>query len=438
MMSRAKWISSIALGLLACHGWNADAQQASAPGEPRTARALGARDFEFGDPRYGQDAADTDGAEPAAVDTSTKADSDTTTADADDKAANGEPELIKERYSNGEVKIEREVTQDAGSNYLNHGSWKMWNEKGGEVAEGQYNYGQRVGTWVRWYRSANEAHLLTRSPYTEFTPPYISQATFENDQLNGDWTIYDGKKRKISQWQFVDGKRHGTSTWWHVNGRKMREIYFRNGDIDGQLIEWNPEGAVTLKEIYQSGRKLAEKTSKYPDGTKKSQGMYLFAKDVEKTPDDWWNCKLVSTTKSGNDEKHGAVDQLALQRQTSTRRRLRARHAGRPVHLVALQRSEVAGRPIRRRQAGRTVDLVVCQRPEVDPGHLQPRKSHRPLDLVERGRQGGPIGRPVAHRRRRDPTVAGPHAQHAAAGPPAGKPADDATLATDLVSNPQF
>ncbi len=33
--------------------------------------------------------------------------------------------------------------------------------------------------------------------------------------------------------------------------------------------------------------------------------MYLFAKDIEHSPDDWWNCKLVTTVKTGKDEKHG-------------------------------------------------------------------------------------------------------------------------------------
>jgi len=32
----------------------------------------------------------------------------------------------------------------------------------------------------------------------------------------------------------------------------------------------------------------------------------LFARDVEQTPDDWWNCKIHTATKTGKDEKHGA------------------------------------------------------------------------------------------------------------------------------------
>lgn len=232
---------------------------------------------------------------------------DNADADADVDASSDErSEVIKERFPDGKVKIEREVTQDAAGNYLNHGSWKMWDARGNLVAQGQYRYGDRTGTWVRWYRSVTEASLLRAAPYKDFAGPFVSQATFQNGKLNGYWTIYDGKLRKISQWRFVDGKRHGLSIWWHANGRKMREIQFREGDIDGHLVEWSPEGTVVTKESYQGGRKLAQKTTHHKDGkVKKSQGMYLFAKDAEKTPDDWWNCTLVVTTKAGRDERHG-------------------------------------------------------------------------------------------------------------------------------------
>lgn len=234
-----------------------------------------------------------------------RGDDHTTTQDAAADSAQ-KTEVIKERFADGKVKIEREVTQDAAGNYLNHGPWKMWDHSGNLVAQGEYRYGNRTGTWIRWYRSVSEAPLLRAAPYKDFAGPFVSQATFQNGQLNGYWTIYDGKLRKISQWRFVDGHRHGLSVWWHANGRKMREIQFRDGDIDGHLVEWGPEGSVISKETYQAGRRLAQKTSHYRGGKqKKSQGMYLFAKDAEKTPDDWWNCKLVVTTKTGKDERHG-------------------------------------------------------------------------------------------------------------------------------------
>lgn len=216
-------------------------------------------------------------------------------------------EVVRERFPNRSVKIEREVTQDAEGNYINHGNWKMWDERGTLVAEGRYKHGEREGTWNRWYRG-NEIDLLTKAPYQQFTAPFVSQATFKDGKLDGKWAIFDSKQRKISDWEFAGGERHGKSIWLFANGRKMREIDFDNGEINGDFIEWNAEGKETSKAAYQHGRKLALKTDHH-DGRskqKKSEGMYLYAKEIVQTPDDWWDAKIAVYAKQGKDEKHGA------------------------------------------------------------------------------------------------------------------------------------
>ena len=221
-------------------------------------------------------------------------------------AQEDEPELetIRERYPNRTVKIERSVSQDKNGNYVNNGPWRMWDQKGTLIAEGKYRHGQREGVWNRWYR-ASEVELLTKLPYNGFVGPFISQATFVDGKLDGNWTIYDSRQHKISQWEFVDGVRDGRFTWWFPNGHKMREIEYVEGDIDGQLIEWSIDGKVATKDTYQRGRKLAIRADKDAAGEKKSEGRYLFAREIEKTPDDWWNAKLATYVKEGKDEKHG-------------------------------------------------------------------------------------------------------------------------------------
>ena len=136
-----------------------------------------------------------------------------------------EIEVIRERYPNRAVKIEREVTQDADGNYVNHGSWKMWDAQGSLMVEGQYQYDHRIGVWNRWYRTA-EIELLKAVPYNSFHGPFISQASFDLGRLNGKWTIYDSHQHKISEWEFVDGERHGNFTWWFPTGQKMRECHY--------------------------------------------------------------------------------------------------------------------------------------------------------------------------------------------------------------------
>ena len=209
------------------------------------------------------------------------------------------------------------------------------------------------------------------------------------------------------------------STWWHANGRKMREIEYRDGDIDGQLIEWGPEGAVLLKETYQAGRKLAEKTSNYPDGSKKSQGMYLFAKDVEKTPDDWWNCKLVTTTKTGKDEKHGPWTTW----HSNGQRQLEGTYehdlqVGLFTWWHANGQKALEGRFETGKQDGNWTWWYATGQKSIQGEYAKGNPTGRWTWWKEDGKVAQ-SGRPVALRRRRDPATARPHAQHAAASPPA-------------------
>jgi antitoxin component YwqK of YwqJK toxin-antitoxin module len=138
-----------------------------------------------------------------------------------------------------------------------------------------------------------EVALLSDMPYRQFQGPFVSQAEFDGGKLNGRWTIYDSKQHKISEWNYVAGRRHGVWTSWYASGRKMREANYINGDLEGTVTEWSPDGSVTTKDTYQGGHKLARKVEYYTQSQKKSEGMYLFAKQESKF------------TTIGKDERHG-------------------------------------------------------------------------------------------------------------------------------------
>ena len=321
MVRSAKWMTSMAVGLvLAWEGLPAHAQQSSFTGDPTPARLRQAADADQEEPEESADsedemsedsAADENTAEPEAPRSARRETGAVRAAKAPKipEVNHSEPvekEVIKERYTDGTVKVEREVAQDAESNYHNHGIWKTWDPRGNLVAQGEFDHGNRSGTWVRWYRNPSEVPLLGKLPYSKYNAPFISQAMFAHDLLDGMWTIYDGKKNKISQWEFSKGKRNGLSIWWHTNGHKMREAQYREGELHGQLLEWAPDGTLAVKETYQGGCRQAPKVvAKYQDGSKKSEGMYLFSKEVEQSPDDWLNCKVQVTVKQGKDERHG-------------------------------------------------------------------------------------------------------------------------------------
>lgn len=319
MLRATNWITPLTLGMALVSAMPTQAAEGRKPSEPvaQAAHEPQAADYVVQLPADEEASAESDSSYPYTADDETAQpldepvamegeELDEATSTEEDAPATEEAEVIKERYPNGSIRIERETTQDAAGNYINHGSWKMWDERGNLQVQGQYEYGNRTGVWIRWYRSVTDANILGKAPYSQFPGPFISQAEFKNDLLDGLWTIYDGKTRKISQWSFEKGKRNGTSTWWFANGKKMREANFVSGDMQGEYFEWAPDGTVRVKEQYEEGRKIATKTAYHKDGkAKKTEGVYLFAKEVEHSPDDWWNCKLLTTVKSGKDEKHG-------------------------------------------------------------------------------------------------------------------------------------
>ncbi|MCP4191663.1 MAG: hypothetical protein GY768_13645 [Planctomycetaceae bacterium] len=213
-------------------------------------------------------------------------------------------ETIQKRDADGNVLIERGVTQDGNQNYINHGPWKMWDTDGNLVAEGRFNMGQRVGEWSRWYQP-NEAGIFSAPPFSMFAPPFQSRAAFRNGQLEGRWTISDQHDRIICDWRFTEGRRHGKSTWWYPNETRMRELTYDDGQIDGELIEWDNNGDIRTRVEYQNGRRWEKNAKLYKNGQKQLEGMVLQARLVLKDPDVWWDAKLAGYRREGKDQKHG-------------------------------------------------------------------------------------------------------------------------------------
>lgn len=215
-------------------------------------------------------------------------------------------EVVKERYPSGVVRIEREVTQDASGNYIAHGLWRQFDPTGRLIAEGRHLQSKKEGIWRRLY-AGGEAALLATSPYSSFTPPFISQATFSRGQLSGKWIITDAKERKVHEIEFEAGERHGDSVWYYPSGQSMLQAKYDHGRASGEVIQFGPDSTVVAREVYEEGRKLAPKIDYYDTQqlAKKSEALYLHATLHVKTPDNWDACTLAVFESRGQDEKHG-------------------------------------------------------------------------------------------------------------------------------------
>lgn len=212
---------------------------------------------------------------------------------------------FRERYPDRSVKIEREVTTDADGNYLNHGSWTMWDERGNLLGRGAYRSGRRQGHWMRWYRSGNQPPQaapgrdgrgpLPPDPYRGFERPFVSMADFEDGRIEGTWRITDARGRDICRWRFERGRLTGISTWWYPDGGKRLEISFRDDVLHGERKEWDAEGNLVASTTYDDGWTVEPYERHYATGAVYCRGRHATREAFPVAACDWWNGRVELT-----------------------------------------------------------------------------------------------------------------------------------------------
>jgi antitoxin component YwqK of YwqJK toxin-antitoxin module len=220
----------------------------------------------------------------------------------------GEVELIRERYPDGAIKTERQVTLDRDGNYVNHGAWKLFSAKGDVLAEGQFHFGRRVGLWTRWL-SKNDSPIFNEIPFNQFKAPFMSQAHFNDGEMDGEWIITDANDRKVNQVSLKTGQRHGLAITWLPNGKVYRQASYNLAVPTGDLLEADKKSGELMRiATFVEGRKIITRTTHYPGNRdKQSETMYLGAETSEKSADDFWNVKFAKFAADGKDLRHGVA-----------------------------------------------------------------------------------------------------------------------------------
>ncbi|TWT87712.1 MORN repeat variant [Pseudobythopirellula maris] len=221
-------------------------------------------------------------------------------------SAPGRVEIIRERFPDGKVSVEREVTLDENENYVNHGEWRMFDRQGNVSAEGRYHYGKRVGPWQRWH-NASTSKTVKSFPFNRFKGPFLSQATYTDGVLDGAWIILDADNRKVMQVSIEDGKRHDVTITWSPGGDIIRQQAYEHGVPVGDVLELRG-GAKEMERIatYLDGRKLVEKKANHPrTRNKKLVESYLEPKTVLKNADDFWTLTFAEYELQGEAVRHG-------------------------------------------------------------------------------------------------------------------------------------
>lgn len=182
-------------------------------------------------------------------------------------SATTEPEVIRERYPSTSIKIERTVILDSEENYINHGPWTLYSERGEMVAHGDYQHGKRHGLWQRSF-AAGEGSMFAGPQFKDFERPYHSLINFVEGEVHGDWVIEDSKGRQILNGAFEHGQLHGKTVWFYPSGKKRQEATHNHGKLDGMLLIWDDKSQLVTKESYLDGKQLKTDVQTHQGGGK--------------------------------------------------------------------------------------------------------------------------------------------------------------------------
>ena len=216
------------------------------------------------------------------------------------------PKTIRQRYSDGKIQLIRQVVQDENGNYMNNGPWRLFNPRGEVVARGQFANGLMDGTWERWHPAGSNG-MFTSEPFAEFEGPFISTATFSKGKLDGVWIVSDRSSRKILEVPYQAGKRHGPATWYYPNSERRRMVSFRDGLLDGSIIEWDEQNRVVRNDEYFEGQKVVRVTAFHAPKQKRSETWFLEGKLVLEGTDSWWDGEPAEYVLDGVRVQHGPI-----------------------------------------------------------------------------------------------------------------------------------
>ena len=216
-------------------------------------------------------------------------------------------EIIRQRYSDGNVQIARHVKQDQSGNYVNDGQWQLFDREGIRIAMGSYVDGAMEGQWARLHLKS-DGGIFLNPPFSLYQGPFKSRATFSKGRISGQWRITDAKGQKVFEMPYSDGKRDGLAVWFYPGEKIFRRMQFADNVPDGPLVQFDQRGKITRKEVYQDGNRIENRVTYYRPGNQKQEAKIVLLGRVELNGEDqWWDAKPAELVVTGEDREQGPI-----------------------------------------------------------------------------------------------------------------------------------
>lgn len=192
-------------------------------------------------------------------------------------------ELIRQRFPNGEVQIERWVKEDGKGNIVNHGPFTEFAANGVIITSGNFNSGKREANWTKQI-NADQAKQLVATLDKAFTPPFTSQAEFRGGKLHGEWILTDSEGNMVFTWSMVDGQRHGPSAFFGPKGEITQSITYEKNVTHGPAKLANEKDAGAAPQELVQGMILKRVDKWYPVKSRSKSAPVLQSQEWQLTP----------------------------------------------------------------------------------------------------------------------------------------------------------
>ncbi len=217
-------------------------------------------------------------------------------------------EVIREQDAAGQVRVVREVAEDAAGNCVNHGLWQLRAENGTLAAEGRYAMGRRTGAWRCWLAAPDIPPALQKT-LTGFELPFLSEAHYAAGVMHGAWTITDARGRSCFSVELDHGVRQGDVVAWAPSGQIVRRETYDRGMLNGRVMTWDDaEQQLTHSATWINGHHLVRSVAYYdgPDAGRRAEGDYLVGPQTASTADDFWTTRIAEYCDGQACLPHGA------------------------------------------------------------------------------------------------------------------------------------
>lgn len=150
-------------------------------------------------------------------------------------------------HENGEKLSEGNYREDK-----RFGKWMFWNNQGQKESEGEFVNDMKIGYWTYWHETGEKR----------------SEGNYENNHKTGKWRFYYPEGMLEAEEDFTKYP-NGIAVGYYKNGTMSYKGTIVFGVKHGEWSTWNCDGFLTLKGMYDRGKKQGEWIRAFREGEMK-------------------------------------------------------------------------------------------------------------------------------------------------------------------------